>query len=427
MKIIFDYTVLFLFLAGCLLFGGFIVGPVSIRIYVSVLTLVYLVLSGYKFRLQRETLLYVFFIFSYLLALFMNGEIYQVDFFRYFFGRYFICLIAVYAISGLVQKQKTVEHIIYFLIGIGIVNGVFTTLQYFGYPSAMALPMYLNPTPEVQEIFEVHSRLISGLGIGVVGIYGNIVENGYISSSIAVLSAFTYNRARERCLKLLSFIIMSFLVFTVFETQQRFVFIMVGLFSVFYFHKSSKTAARIIGLFILLGIYAHINEIGLTSYHFGRVVDLSYHSRLDLFFLAIEFIKDNLLYGGQKAFAAILYANGFPLIHAAHNIFLNAFIYSGILGGLIIIALYFIMLKKAMKAAFTYMKSSNGTTMSIFLGSALFIILLNSLLHNSSLVTGSEYIWILFMLLIKSLEFERASDAPPAKSGASKIQTAHKC
>lgn len=398
MKSIYKHIILYIFLISSILLNGLIIGTYSIRIYVSVIILIYLISNKAKFPLKKEVKWYILFIIFYWIALNVNGEIKEINFFKYLFGRYLICLIAIYATSSMIKEPKTLYNIIVLLVIIGVINGIVSIMQFSGNSQALIITSILHPTEYYQERFESYGEFDSGLGIGVVGLFGSIVKNGYLSSVFAVLSLYIYNYSKRIPIKILCLIASFFLLYTVFLTQQRFVSIATALFFLFYFYQNKKMFFTLLIISIASFILFVDSESLFNQENIGRLSNLYDETRIKLFNLSLQFISENLFFGGQMAFARFLESNGL-IVLSAHNIIFNAFIYSGVFGAFFVILVYFKMLIQGVKIILSKLHY-NST--SFFIAGSLAIYLLNSLTHNASLVSGDEIIWILYIMLLKS-------------------------
>ena len=355
MKALLNKFILFIFLVSSILFGGLIVGPYSIRIYVSIFTLGYLVLSGYKFPLNKEVVYYSLFILFYWIALIINGEISELNFTKLVFGSFLICFISIYAIHNFVRTPETLHRVIFFLIILGIINGVLSTMQFHGNSEALALSMYLNPTEIALERLEGYTVFDSGLGRGVVGFFSAIHKNGYYAAAFAALSPYLHQYAKNKRHKVYALFIMLFLFYAVFLTQLRFVLILIFCFYLFYFYKYTKHFKKYLIVLFLILLLLLVANFSLDQESIGRASDFSDSSRLTILVLAMEFVANNIFFGGPYSFSRILEGNGFR-VFSSHNFILNAFIYSGIIGAFFVIMVFFKMLAKAAKSIFNSKK-----------------------------------------------------------------------
>lgn len=394
----------FLFLIASLFLNAFIIGPFSIRIYVSLLVFLIFIFKSTTFNLKKEILLYVLFIFFYWLALNVNGEISEVDFVKRLLGSYLICFIAFYVLYKSIISQTDINKIVIFLVFIGVLNGVVSTLQFNGNSDAYLWATILTPTELLDQRIEVYQRLGSGIGIGVIGLFGGIVKNGYLSAAFALLSLYMIVLSKNFFYKTTFVLISLFLFYSVFLTQQRLItFLSLIIYLYFYYRYFNLRYVSLLFVFPMLGLsMLYFYNIMLESDSLGRMSNLEDEQRETLLAKSIQFVIDNFLFGGQIRAANYLESAG--LVNSAHNIFLNAFIYSGVFGAVFVIILFGRMLRQSVNAILRKNALQNP---SFFIGIALIVYLLNSLAHNSSLVSGDEFIWILFAMLVKSQSIER--------------------
>ena len=112
----------------------------------------------------------------------------------------------------------------------------------------------------------------------------------------------------------------------------------------------------------------------------------------------LNFVADNTMWGGPLAY---MDANaGLP----SHNFILNALIYGGLFGGIILIVLFAKILIKAIRLVFNKYKRNSS---SFFCAIALICFLLQGMFHNESLITGSTLLFVLFSLMLTSDKLER--------------------
>jgi O-antigen ligase len=400
----FYLLLLFVFLIASLFLNAFIIGPFSIRIYVSLLVFLIFIFKSTTFNRKKEILLYALFIFFYWLALNVNGEISEVDFVKRLLGSYLICFIAFYVLYKSIISQADINKIVIFLVFIGVLNGVVSTLQFNGNSAAYLWATILTPTELLEERIEVYQRAGSGLGIGVIGLFGGIVKNGYLSAAFALLSLYMIVLSKNFFYKTTFVVISLFLFYSVFLTQQRIVtFLSLIIYLYFYYRYFNLRYISLLFVFSMLGLsMLYFYNIVLESDSLGRLSNLEDEHRETLYAKSFQFVIDNFLFGGQIRAANYLESAG--LVNSAHNFVLNAFIYSGVFGAVFVIILFGRMLRKSVNAILGKNAYQNP---SFFIGIALIVYLLNSLTHNSSLVSGDEFIWILFAMLVKSQSIER--------------------
>ena len=106
---------------------------------------------------------------------------------------------------------------------------------------------------------------------------------------------------------------------------------------------------------------------------------------------AETYILDNLMWGGVTTFKSLNHG------YAAHNFIYNAFIYAGLLGGIVVILLFIRIVIRAIRPVLNPRRSSNEV---FFISLALLCYLAQGMVHNASLITGDLHIWTLFALTI---------------------------
>lgn len=402
MKLRIDNILFYIFVIATLLMGAFTVGAVSVRIYVSIFVLLWALLNRYKFRITNEIKLYFLFVALYLVNLLLNGEIYQIDLGKYFLGRYFVCFSAIYITFSMLNNVIIINRTIGLLVTMGAINGVVNVYQFIGNVTALSVPLLFRPSGSEIIDLDVMTASETAMGVGVVGLFGNIVRNGYFSAVFAILSGLLVARATSFPNKIIFIGLTIFLIYTVFLTQQRFVLLLVLAFYFYYLNTKLNKFLYTSLIVIMTLLYYNYSSYLFTNESLGRYNNMSDEGRLEIYGAALRFLSDNVIFGGQLKFGNEMIANGSTVV-ASHNFFLNAFIYSGLLGGVVIIGLFFRLISHSIGFLTSSLRKNKA---SVFLSAALMVYLLNSLTHNASLVTGDEHIWMLYGLLIKSVEFE---------------------
>jgi hypothetical protein len=235
------YFFLGIFIFSSFFLGGFLVGPYSIRIYISVIAFLIIILSQKKIPLFKDIGIYSLFIFFYMIALLINGEFIEESFPKVFLGKYFICFISFYLFYFLVNTKERIHYIIFLLTIFGVLNGLISVFQFFGNQYAQIIPLVLNPDEITTERIENYSKFESGLGIGVMGLFGSIVKNGYLSAIFAIASLNLFHINKDKSSKIFYFLLTIFLLFVIFITQQRLILIVCLSIYIYYFLKNPKS------------------------------------------------------------------------------------------------------------------------------------------------------------------------------------------
>ena len=115
---------------------------------------------------------------------------------------------------------------------------------------------------------------------------------------------------------------------------------------------------------------------------------------------AMEYIGENFFFGG---IFKLFDTRGF----APHNLFLNAWIYGGIIGFVAIVVLTW---KQCVAAVKTVLSKINQSTVPVLVVSLAFLCFTaNSMLHNVSVVTGDAVVWMLWAGVVFGSQMQKAS------------------
>lgn len=123
------------FLFAALVLGGFMVGPLSVRVYFSMLFCVVLFITKLNTQpqeIRNFTNIYNAFIIVTAITLLLNGEFVTSNFIKKFLAYYFPALLTVYGVSSYINGFSDTRRILLLLGGIGVLTSVVTCLQYFG-------------------------------------------------------------------------------------------------------------------------------------------------------------------------------------------------------------------------------------------------------------------------------------------------------
>lgn len=394
------------FLLGDLLFNSFSFGPFPVRIYIAMATLVFVVFKKAKVAVPKDIYLYAGFVMFFLFSTLMTGKYHEENILKIILARYVVSFIAAYSFSLFARNLRLVDIIVFILVGIGIVNGLVSVAQFLGIPEGMQITEFLNPSELSMQKFDSAAVKGLGLGAGTFGLFSSVVKNGYLASVFALLSPILIVNASRVVAKISAFIVVVFLCFVVFSTQQRSPIIITVLFFFLYILKIRRSYVLwLLGVFSVPVVWYLIGRFSLSSENLGRIADISDNNRFALYVAGLQFIKHNFFFGGREAFAEQASVIGVDAT-SPHNLIINAFVYGGVLGAICIFALYFRMLLTCCRnMAFSILGKCGWRR--LLLGAALSGYSLNSLTHNASIVTGEAIIWVLYVLLIKTIWFEQ--------------------
>lgn len=397
-----------LFLLSITLFGSIFIGPFSIRVYMVLFILVNL----FWFEKNRRALKldsyitqYIVFIILMGISLVFNGEFERFLFVKYALAYYLVAIVAycatgVYANTAI--KIKMVENT---LLAIMAATSVVTIMQYFNNSTGWFIGSLFGDINEVHQEWIDDAQSIDNLtGRSLAyGIMGFSFTNAMYISSVGIL-AFGGIINSNTLLKKMYYVSLVILgLIACFMTQQRSAFyFMFAAFVVLTYIYFKHKLILFFGIILLLLICSQSLGSFLSDDSFMGRLSLQTMGQDDtrerLLRNGINFVADNTMWGGPLAY---MDANaGLP----SHNFILNALIYGGLFGGIILIVLFVKILIKAIRLVFNKYKRNAS---SFFCAIALICFLLQGMFHNESLITGSTLLFVLFSLMLTSDKLER--------------------
>ncbi len=385
----------------CGIFGGsqYIGGVVSYRQFMSVIMLAFCAYNWrYLYRtVNKYIVLYIAFILWWILSSMNEGLLDQSI--RLIFSQYLVSLVGYFATVLLYRKSGSISVLIKIIFVTGSLNTIVSLLQFIGNPIGIDIGLYFVDEQAVTIINQLEALSAGGAdGSYLFGLFGNAVYNGYFSMLLPFVPLYFYfngNGVRKFVYLTLSilFLVVLFLI------QQRSCFLISSFLLIVILYKTKilngpRTIACLFAILLLTfssGLdYIINNDVVQNSRLFSQHEDV----RESIYNNAINFIKDHLFFGGIETFRA-------TALFSPHNIFLNAFIYGGLIGGLILIILYFSQLH----LAYRLLRNKHKASISI-----MFIALsLNSLLHNNSILTGDLLVWILWGAVFSESKLNESS------------------
>lgn len=380
----------FLFIAA-ITFGGTIhIGPLTPRQYVAIVIFMFCSFNIKKLYsyLNKYIVLYFLFILFWFGCSVINGEL---DFFvREFISKYLVAITCYLFTILLYIKTKSLRVLMFSLLICGGINSIVCMLQYINNPIGIALGALFTDLEDPLVI--TNFNLMGEEGAYLFGLLGNPVLNGHFSMILPFVPLFFYKE--EECSDLLkSVMILSSIYFlvVVFCIQQRSCFIIDILVFFAYFLFSSDKVGKKVPIFILILFMALFSMFlwgdqimdAFSSSRFSN--SGSDDLRVSIYTDAIHYIGEHPFTGGIRTYYNIY--ERYP-----HNIILSAFIYSGLVGGLALLFLYYKQIQYAWKLM---LSNINISASMMFLALSL-----NGLLHNNSIVTGDAHVWILWGAVI---------------------------
>lgn len=393
-----EFVLFCTFLISIFFFGSFVVGPVSIRVLMTILTFGLLIIHNkklFKLRLSNNLIvLYCCFLMCMSIAMFINGEFSEYGVIKVLLAFHLVCIVSYYAVRYYVNNTTSLNIIGIILITAVILNSIVTILQYMGNSIGWGINLVLTGyrNEMVVDFSDSVSEGDTMLGLArTPGLLDSVVANGMFISSLGILPFIYLSKIRKEKSVLLKAISWGSLVLSAvacFMCQERAALLMFAAALLYLLWNQTKSksiiALAVIGSVFYFSTYS-ITDISIL----GRFTDFSVDndSRSSIWNTAQNFITDNFMWGGPLHF--LQKAGHFP-----HNFFFNALIYGGLLGGIFVIILFFKIVFRAIKAL-----RNGSSSEEIVYATALLSYLMQGMFHNASLVTGSVIIFVLLGLI----------------------------
>ena len=349
-------------------------------------------------------IIYIIFLAVTGMTLLANGQFEAVEFGKYLLSNYLVCIVAYYASDRFLINEKSIRSSYYLLLIIVLITSVVSIFQFY-YPTigrAMSLT-FINSTQGIEDINEVLDKTMeSELGSSMIGgIFGYPFTNALMIGTCGLFSFALIKNDNNLLTKIFASICIVFAFIGCFLTQERASFYMFFVFSVVFGYLLLARKSRVYKIrtlfiaflivVVFLGYFFTLSEMQL-----GRLVNFNFKedTRTDIWNTAFDFVLEHLFLGGPAE-----YAKRFAI--APHNIFLYAFIYSGLIGGLIVLFMYIKIIILSLRIFFPL-----RITLSTVAAAALLSQSVYSLTHNASLITGDTIIFVFLPIMLRAKQLE---------------------
>lgn len=392
------------FLVSVLVLGSFLIGPLTGRVWMVVLMFFYILFFADKNKLKSKNVytymsVFVIYIFLLFLAQIVNGDMARYGI-SWLLANHFVSIVAFIATYYIIitKSQKMFEIVIITLMVLLSVDSIITILQYDNNEVAWGINMTITQgrNEQLMEFMESsvgYQDTLAGIA-KTPGIFNSVVINAIFLASFGILP-FCFFQNKSKYLKILSLVVIALTLAACFVCQERAALMVYSASLMFLYLKNSNTRSTGILLFIII-CFVLIN-FGPSFFDFGRYEEKGMFTndiREDIWGHFGAFFQNNWMWGGASQFE--IFSGG----HMPHNIFLNAFVFGGILGGLVIISLLFVLLIRIYRNVFT----KRTTKITRVAAMALLSILAQSFVHNMSLVSGDVLTFILLGLMTATEE-----------------------
>lgn len=390
------FYILYLF---CTIFLTAPIGDLSLtpRQFFSVIMLLFC--FSYERRLYNNkywNLYYVYIILFGISSLYTN---FFDDYLLRLVGDFFVAYVACWATKIIIEKYDGKHLVIYFFIAFGLFDSIITIGQVLRWPLVNMFTTFFNLN--LYESYNLAAETNKNLmEYAIPGFFRNAVDNGHFLSTAAVASVFLF----EKKYKIIAIACTAFMLYGSFMAQQRSGFYIAVILCAYLLyklisHSNKKYRLLYTSLFVIILIILYEYFLTIISSTESRVSQIGVDStgRDQIWSICLNYIIDNLFLGGFFKFV-----NDFHLY--PHNVFLNAFLSGGIIGGIVLLKIIILQLLSVKKCFSDKLISDFGL---LVLAMCFLAALIDSCLHNISLANGDVIIWILWTSYYYSNKSER--------------------
>ncbi|MEP7106922.1 MAG: hypothetical protein ABI760_03055 [Ferruginibacter sp.] len=389
-----------IFVLAALIFYSFKVGLFTVKHLFAVVLFATILLNIGKFifRFELGFKLYGCLIIYHLLVINFNGDVSQIEVFDLIFGKYLIWLVTYIFFFNFFSAYSNQIFFIKILLFFAFINSLVTILQFFKVPYVWNFTnlLFSSITYLDEGLVEVGDTVFNG---SLFGIVGNVVYNGYLLSAILPFCIYfikNYSGRNKIFYLVLSLLVFATSVIALVMLQQR-TALMIGLAFLFllFVKKISISTLAFCALSVLVLYFSYDAVLdgvkSLLNVEYLRIEDLKDMDRASVYTLIPGYLAKYYFFGGISNYYVFIH----PIAILPHNIFLNSFIYFGLIGFCIFFYLTVIMMK-------TVLNGIKSDGLAYFSALAFFGYWLNGLTHNLSIVTGDIFIWVLYLLLFQT-------------------------
>ena len=316
-------------------------------------------------------------------------------------ANYMVCILVFSVISREFKSKAAIDKMANVLWVMALLDCTVTIMQYHNNTLGWGIWYFFNDAKTVEQSgiidsLDAGSQILGRNHLFCPGIFPSQVYNGYMVGALSAIALYKLQNAKTLLQRLTGMLSLLLIAYSLVVIQQRMAFFLFIFVFVAMMYSRSKLmtwliAVGLLAVYLLYGIDVGENQL-------GRLVDLEDKTREHLYSNGIDYVFSHFWVGGRQEF---MVQNSLSV----HNIFLNAFMYGGILGAALIIAIYLRMCIASVKVI---VKSfSDRITRPVGFAYALLIYNLISLTHNNSLLTGDPIIWVLYALMLLSLKYEK--------------------
>ena len=381
------------FLFGWLSYSHIYIGPFTLNMLLAAILFLMNIAMDSRIKPDKTVVAYIVFILSLGITSVIS---HHSDYFWGIFFRYYLVSLIGWKSTTIILSRKPdfSRYIIGVIVLIGILDA-FVTMSQFTMMDSWYSPIEKLFGFQSYDDYEANTLTISSEVYTrfIPGIFGNPVINGYYLAICVALSFYYVHRFNS----LFLFLVPSLLFFGVFCCQERSALILSAVALIYltyrYVVKLSRSK-KILVFAILISVLAYVTiQLVSISNTFGlRYTSLGFDdtgrsqiSKSTMTYLWENFLCPNLI--DQVA----------QVGHAPHNLFLNAFIYGGLVS---FVSIMYILIKQCRLAGAVIINKVYNTNYILrIIVCAWIVFTLNGLVHNRSIVTGELICWILWAMM----------------------------
>lgn len=397
-----------LFAVAVLICGAIKIGPLSIRVYMTVIMLIYLLVANRpllekRYRIRRDYIgIFLVCVVALGFALVVNGGVIEFAFFEKCLAYYLVCIVAYFAVDYFVKNESHFDKLVFVICLILLLDTTATILQYFQNPIGWGLAAIFADMETVNEFVGYFDRHEVGAGVSMYpGIIGLPVPNGFILSVATPMLLTGFTSKKPKLIVFLYSITIISVLFALFVLQQRAAFAITVLVVAYHFLRSSmKHPGRFLIpiVAIILIVYNMMpSSIGGVSIMemTGGLIDTENSVREGNWRIAFDIILRNPLFGNY-----IEYVQTTDL--SSHNVLIDTLIDAGIFG---FIPMCYLCIKTIIDSSRIMLKANDDYSKA-FSYSVLSSMGMG-MLHNTSYLTGHVIIFLSLALMFKSQAFSQ--------------------
>ena len=393
------------FIVAVLMLGSITVGPFSVRVYMTVLMLVYLVATSKPakekvYGIRRDYIFWFLICIAMLgLALLFNGGLKEFGFFEKCLSHYLVCIVAYFAIDRYVKKDLHFDMIVGVLSLIILFNVMVTVLQYQNNPIGWGIGVLFSDISQVEQFADYLNDHESFAGVSKLpGIFGHPVNNGFFLAVATSMLLTGFGKHKSRMLSVFYALTIVAAMVAIFMLQQRAAFYLMIIVIAYHLMKSfvSKPSKFIFPFAVaIIVVLLFFPSSDISEVELGKLASSDNSSRTSVWSWAFTVILNNPLFGNLVQYNQ-------SAEYSAHNVLIDSLIDSGIVGFIPLFYLYVKTVKDALRIMFkTKYNYARVFSYSVLISMGM------GMFHNTSYLTGDVIIFIALALMFKAQMFAK--------------------